>query len=37
MKRPHLIAGEMKFEDGFVTRREMVVGGELDRYRRPSS
>jgi hypothetical protein len=29
MKRPHLIAGEMKFEDGFVTRREMVVGGEL--------
>jgi hypothetical protein len=29
MKRPHLIAGEMKFEDGFVTRREMVVGGEV--------
>lgn len=29
MKHPHLIAGEMKFEDGFVTRREMVVGGEL--------
>jgi len=29
MKRPHLIAGEMTFEDGFVTRREMVVGGEL--------
>jgi len=29
MKRPHLITGEMKFEDGFVTRREMVVGGEL--------
>ena len=23
MKRPHLIAGEMKFEDGFVTRREI--------------
>ena len=29
LKRPHLIAGEMKFEDGFVTRREMVIGGEL--------
>ena len=29
MKRPHLIAGELKFEDGFVTRRELVVGGEL--------
>jgi hypothetical protein len=29
MKRPHLIAGEMKFDDGFVTRREMVIGGEL--------
>ncbi|MBV9069737.1 MAG: hypothetical protein JO093_03700 [Acidobacteria bacterium] len=29
MKRPHLITGEMKFEDGFVTRRELVVGGEL--------
>src|SRR3954453_12429333 len=29
MKRPHLIAGEMKFDDGFVTRREIVVGGEL--------
>jgi len=29
MKRPHVIAGEMKFEDGFVTRREMVIGGEL--------
>ena len=29
MKHPHLIAGEMKFEDGFVTRREMVVGGEV--------
>ena len=29
MKRPHLIAGEMKFVDGFVTRRELVVGGEL--------
>lgn len=29
MKRPHLIAGEMRFEDGFSTRRELVVGGEL--------
>jgi hypothetical protein len=29
MKRPHLIAGEMKFDDGFITRRELVVGGEL--------
>jgi hypothetical protein len=29
MKRPHVIAGEMKFEDGFVTRRELVVGGEV--------
>lgn len=29
MKSPHLIAGEMKFEDGFVTRREVVVGGEV--------
>ena len=29
MKRLHLITGEMKFEDGFVTRRELVVGGEL--------
>ncbi|HEV7427050.1 MAG TPA: hypothetical protein VGQ46_11840 [Thermoanaerobaculia bacterium] len=29
MKRPHLITGEMKFEDGFVTRRELVIGGEL--------
>jgi hypothetical protein len=29
MKRPHVITGEMKFEDGFVMRREMVVGGEL--------
>jgi hypothetical protein len=29
MKRPHVIAGEMKFEDGFVTRREIVVGGEV--------
>src|SRR4051812_26543586 len=29
MKRPHLITGEMKFEDGFVTRRELVVGGEV--------
>ena len=29
MRRPHLIAGEMRFEDGFVTRRELVVGGEL--------
>src|SRR5438270_6161766 len=29
MKRPHVITGEMKFEDGFVTRREMVIGGEM--------
>ena len=29
MKHPHLIAAEMKFEDGFVTRRELVVGGEV--------
>jgi hypothetical protein len=29
MKRPHLISGEMRFEDGFSTRRELVVGGEL--------
>jgi hypothetical protein len=29
MKRPHLIAAEMKFEDGFVTRRELVAGGEV--------
>src|SRR5207302_10963461 len=29
MKRPHLIAGEMKFEDGFVTRREKVISEEL--------
>jgi hypothetical protein len=29
MKRPHLITGEMRFEDGFVTRRELVVGGEV--------
>jgi hypothetical protein len=30
MKHPHLIAGELKFEDGFITRREIVVGGELN-------
>jgi hypothetical protein len=29
MKQPHLIAGELKFEDGFITRREIVAGGEL--------
>jgi hypothetical protein len=29
MKHPHVIAGELKFEDGFITRREIVVGGEL--------
>jgi hypothetical protein len=29
MKHPHLIAGELKFEDGFITRREIVAGGEL--------
>jgi hypothetical protein len=29
MKRLHLISGEMRFEDGFVTRRELVVGGEV--------
>jgi len=29
MKHPHLIAGELTFEDGFMTRREIVAGGEL--------
>jgi hypothetical protein len=29
MTHPHLIAGEMKFDDGFVTRREIVVGGAV--------
>jgi hypothetical protein len=29
MKHPHVIAAEMKFDDGFVTRRELVVGGEV--------
>ncbi|HEV7573426.1 MAG TPA: hypothetical protein VGQ21_18160 [Thermoanaerobaculia bacterium] len=29
MKHPHVIAGELKFEDGFITRREIVAGGEL--------
>lgn len=28
MKHPHVIAGEIKFDDGFVTRRELIVGGE---------
>jgi hypothetical protein len=29
METPHVIAAEMRFEDGFVTRREIVVGGML--------
>lgn len=27
METPHVIAAELRFEDGFVTRREIVVGG----------
>lgn len=27
METPHVVAAELRFEDGFVTRREMVVGG----------
>jgi hypothetical protein len=29
MTHPHLIAGEIKFDDGFITRREIVVGGAV--------
>jgi hypothetical protein len=29
METPHVIAAELRFEDGFVTRREIVVGGML--------
>jgi hypothetical protein len=29
MKRPHVIAAEMRFPDGIVSRRELVIGGEL--------
>lgn len=29
MAHPHLIAGEIKFDDGFVARREVVVGGAV--------
>jgi hypothetical protein len=29
MNHPHVITGEIKFEDGFVTRREMVIGGAV--------
>jgi len=29
MKHPHVISGEIKFDDGFVTRREMVIGGAV--------
>jgi hypothetical protein len=29
MKHPHVIAGEIRFDDGFVSRREVVVGGEV--------
>jgi hypothetical protein len=29
MTHPHLIAAEMRFDDGFVARREMVAGGAV--------
>jgi hypothetical protein len=29
METPHVIAAEMRFEDGFVARREIVIGGML--------
>ncbi|MEA2162848.1 MAG: hypothetical protein QOK37_975 [Thermoanaerobaculia bacterium] len=29
MNHPHVIAAEMRFEDGFVARREMVFGGTV--------
>lgn len=29
MGHPHLIAAEMRFEDGFVSRRELVAGGAV--------
>jgi hypothetical protein len=29
MERGHVIAAEIRFEDGFVTRREIVVGGPV--------
>lgn len=29
LKRPHVIAAEMRFPNGIVSRRELVIGGEL--------
>ena len=27
VNQPHVLAASMKFEDGFVSRRELVIGG----------
>jgi len=29
LKRPHVLAAEVRFEDGSVARRELVIGGEF--------